>query len=90
VRELKALFIFQRVAEELKVEVSEQEVNALVSSLAAQYNRRPDGLREELERKGSLSQLYVQIREQKAIDELLAKAKIEDAAPAAATEEKKD
>jgi trigger factor len=84
-RDLKTMFIMQRVAEQLKIEVNDQDVNALVAQMAAQYNRRPDGLRDELERRNAMGQLVQQIQETKAVDELLAKAKIEDApaAPAA-------
>ncbi|MDD4890181.1 MAG: trigger factor, partial [Phycisphaerae bacterium] len=87
--ELKTLFIMQRVAEELKVQVSEQEVNALISQMAAQYNRRPDSVRDDLEKRDGLVHLYQQIGEQKAIDLLLEKAKITDAPPAEAKDEKK-
>lgn len=78
-RDLKTLFIMQRVAEQLKVEVNEQEVNGLIAQMAAQYNRRPDSLREELSRRDGLGQLYLQIQEQKAIDQLLEKATVTDA-----------
>ncbi len=81
-RELKALFIMQRVAEKLDVEVSQQEVNALISQMAAYYNRRPDSLRADLERRGAMTALYQQILEQKALDRLLVDAKIQDAEPA--------
>jgi len=80
--ELKSLFILQRVAEHLKVTVTEPEVNALISAMAAQYNRRPDNLRDELEKKNSMGQLHQQILEQKAVDLLLSRAIIVDAEPA--------
>ena len=38
--------------------------------------RRPEKMREELNRDGSLAQFIVQIREQKCIEKLLEKAKI--------------
>jgi len=77
-RELRMLFIMAKVADLLNVEVTEPEVNSLIARLAAQYNRRPDSLREELEKRDALGSLVAQIREQKAIDLLLADANIED------------
>ena len=81
-RELKSLFIMQRVAERLEVQVSEEQVNAAIAQMAVQYDRRPDTLRAEMERRGSLPQLYQQIQEQMAVDQLLGKARITDAAEA--------
>jgi trigger factor len=80
-RELKSYFIMQKVSEQLGIEVADEEVNAAISSMAAQYGQRPDALRDDMERRGSLDQLVNQIREQKAVDQILEKAEITDAPP---------
>ncbi|MCG3181740.1 MAG: Trigger factor [Phycisphaerae bacterium] len=78
-RELKSFFILAKVAEKLEVQVAEEDGNAAIAQMAAQYGMRPDALRSELERRGSLNQLYQQILEQKAVDKLLEKAAVTDA-----------
>lgn len=75
-RELKSLFILDKVAEALEVEVSNEEVNGQVAMMAMQQGRRPERLRDEMQRNGQLDQMFVQIRERKAIDKLLEDAKI--------------
>lgn len=90
VRELKSLFILQRVAEQFEVEVTENEVNALISQMAAQYGRRADSIRDDLEKRGGLMSLYQQIQEQKAVDVLLEKANVVDAPVEEAKEEKSE
>jgi trigger factor len=77
-RELKALFILDAVARKLEVEVSEAEVNGRVAELAAQRGVRPERVREEMSKGGQLEQLYVQIREEKAVLKVLEDAKVSD------------
>ncbi|MBN1124639.1 MAG: trigger factor [Sedimentisphaerales bacterium] len=79
--QLKQLFIMGKIAEELGIEVSEEEVNGYVAQVAAQRNRRPEKMREELARDGSLAQFTIQIREQKCIEKLLESAKINEVEP---------
>ncbi len=77
-RELKLFFILQKIATDMEVDVSESELNGRVANLAAQRDHRPEKLKQEMQKDGSLSELYVQMRDQKAIDGVLAKAKIEE------------
>src|SRR5437867_1947791 len=69
-RELKLFFILQRIAGDMNVDVDEAEVNGRIAMLAAQRGRRPEKLKQELAKDGTLANMYVQIREQKAIDRL--------------------
>lgn len=78
VRELKLFFILQKVAQEQNVDVGESELNGHVAMLAAQRGRRPEKVKQEMAKDGTLSNLYVQMREQKAIDRIVAQAQIED------------
>lgn len=77
-RELKSLFILDAVARNLDVEVSDQEVNGRVVQIAMQQGQRPQRLRDEMARSGQLQQLYVQMREEKAIEKIIEDAKVED------------
>jgi trigger factor len=83
---LKVSFILGKVAELEGLTVEPGEVNARVAQMAARNNRRPERLRQELEQEGTLGELESAILEEKAIDALLAEAKIteEAAAPAGA------
>ena len=46
--------------------------------LAAQRGQRPEKLKQEMAKDGTLANLYVQMREQKAVDQILESADIED------------
>jgi trigger factor len=78
VRELKLYFILQKIADEQKAEVDEPELNGRIAMLAAQRGKRPEKLKQEMSKDGTLADLYIQMREQKAVDKLLESAKIEE------------
>src|SRR6185503_8378549 len=77
-RELKLFFILQKIANDQNVDVGEAELNGRIAMLAAQRGRRPEKMKQEMAKDGSLTSLYVQMREQKAIDRLLAGAQVEE------------
>jgi hypothetical protein len=54
--------------------------------MAAEQNRRPERLRQELAQDGTLSALEESLKENKVLDNLLAKAEVVEVAPAAAAE----
>ena len=78
-RQLKMSFILEKVSEELGIEVSDAEVNAVVAQAAAQYGRRPERMREEMQREGRLEQVKDQLRDEKAVDKILEMAEVVDA-----------
>jgi FKBP-type peptidyl-prolyl cis-trans isomerase (trigger factor) len=77
-RELKLFFILQKIATDHGMEVSEGELNGRVAFLAAQRDERPERLKQTMSKDGSLSNLYIQMREQKAIDQILTQAQVEE------------
>ncbi len=77
-RELKLFFILQKIAQQENVDVDESELNGRVALLAAQKGERPEKLKGEMSKDGSLSNLYIQMREQKAVDKILETAVIEE------------
>ena len=87
-RELKLFFILQKLAAEQGVDVDESELNGRIAMLAAQSGKRPEKLKQEMSKDGSLANLYIQMREQKAIDKVLEKAQVEEVEVEA--EQKKD
>jgi trigger factor len=79
-RELKLTFILGKIAQDQKLEVSEDEVNSRIAEIAKQNNRRPEKTKQELQAKGSLGQLEVSLLEEKVLDNLLATAKVTESA----------
>ena len=77
-RELKLFFILQKLAADLGVDVDEAELNGRIAMLAAQRGRRPEKLKQDMAKDGSLANLYLQMREQKALDAVLQDATIEE------------
>lgn len=83
-RELKLGFIMEKIAEQLKPEVTEDEVNGQIAMIAQQQNRRFDRVRDELIRNDGIESLFLQVRDEKIVDALLEKAKITETEPAKA------
>jgi trigger factor len=88
-RELKLFFILQKIANDQNADVDEAELNGRIAMLAAQRGQRPEKVKQQMAKDGSLQNLYIQMREQKAVDKILEQAQIEDV-EVPATPEKKD
>ncbi|MFC1737511.1 trigger factor [Planctomycetota bacterium] len=74
--QLKKFFIMDKTAEQLGIEVTEEELNGYIAQLAIRRQQRPERLREQMASDGSLTQFKLQMREDKCIDKLLESAKI--------------
>jgi len=74
--QLKQFFIMAKVADKFEVEVTEEEINGHIAQVAAYRGKRPEKMREELLKDGSLAQFSMQVREDKCIDKILEKATI--------------
>jgi trigger factor len=84
VKELKTFFILQQVAKDQDVNVSEGELNGRIAMIALQQGKRPEKVKQEMAKDGTtLPNLYVQIREEKAIDNILKTAEVEEVEPTA-------
>ncbi|MHC5096569.1 MAG: hypothetical protein ACYSOL_00350, partial [Planctomycetota bacterium] len=79
--QLKLYFVMDKIADKFKIEVSEEEINGHIAYVAATRGRRPEKMREELARDGSLAQFALQIREEKCIEKILEKATITEVKP---------
>ncbi len=80
-QQLKTFFIMDKVAEKLEIEVSEEEINGDIARVAIQRGQRPEKLKEQMERDGSLAQFRLDVRQSKCISKLLETANITEAAP---------
>jgi trigger factor len=77
-RELKLFFILQKIASDFEVDVDEPELNGRIAMLAAYRGLRPEKLKQQMAKDGSLQNLYIQMREQKALDKILESAEVEE------------
>lgn len=75
-RELKLFFVLNRIAEDLKVQVTEQEINGRIAQMAMERGTRPETLRQELIQRNQVYGIFQQIREHKTLDTVLAKAAV--------------
>lgn len=81
--QLQTFFIMDSVAEKLDVEVTEEEINGHIARVAIQRGQRPEKLKEQMERDGSLSQFRLDVRQSKCISKLLETANVTEREPEA-------
>jgi trigger factor len=77
-RSLKLDFIMEKVAEQLEVAVTDEEINSEIARMARMYNQRFDRVRDNLHSRGLLAQLAEQIRQDKCIELLLGGAELQE------------
>ncbi len=77
VEDLKLMFIIDKIAKEMGVEVSDDEANSLIASIAFRSGRRPERLRAEMIRDGRYDNVIGMIKENKVIEKLIDSANIE-------------
>ena len=75
-KQLKTFFIMDKVADKLEIDASEEEINGHIAQIAIQRGQRPERMREDMERDGSLAQFKLEVRQNKCIAKLLETAKI--------------
>ncbi len=68
VQEVKATLLLEKVADEEKIEVGDDEINREIETLATQTNQTPDAIRARLTRDGALDRIRNRIRNEKALD----------------------
>jgi trigger factor len=80
-QQLKTFFIMDKVAEKLEIKVSDEEINGHIAQLAMQRGQRPEKMREDMERNGTLAQFSLEVRQEKCIAKLLETAVITEKKP---------
>ena len=68
VQEVKAALLLEKIAEEEKIEVGDEEIGNEIEALAKQTNQAPDAIRARLTRDGALDRIRNRIRNEKALD----------------------
>jgi trigger factor len=80
-QQLKTFFIMDKIADKLEIYVSDEEINGHIAQLAMQRNQRPEKMREDMERNGSLAQFKLEVCQDKCIAKLLETAVITEKKP---------
>ena len=75
---VKINYILHRIAEQEKIEASEEEISGRIAEMAPRYNAKPAELRAELEKRDAVGKIGEDIRVTKTLDMLLAKANVKD------------
>ncbi|MEK6675777.1 MAG: trigger factor [Planctomycetota bacterium] len=78
VRDLKSIFILEKIAEVREIDVTEMELNDAIALIAARSRQRFDRVRDELSKGDGLASLYLRIRDRKALDALIEEGNIEE------------
>lgn len=79
ISELKLAFIMEKLSEQIEVEVGEGEINGQIAAIAQRQGQRFDRVRDQLAKEGGLTTLYVRLRDDKILDELIGKASVTEA-----------
>jgi len=87
--QLKTFFIMDKVGDKLEIEVTEEEINGRIAQLALHQGQRPERMREEMARDGSLAQFRLEVRQSKCIAKLLESAAITEVEPTKEAEKSK-
>ncbi len=74
--ELKRQFILGKVADQFEIEVTDEDLNNMIASMAAQYGRRPEQLRQELTADGTIESVSSAMREDAALDKLIEQGEV--------------
>ena len=75
---VRLAFLIQRIAEQEKISVSQEEVLQRVQSLSAAYQIPPDQFIKDLQKRNGINELYDQITHEKVLEFLEINAKIEN------------
>ena len=79
--QLKTFFLMDKVADKLEIEVTAEEINGRIAQLALSQGQRPERMREEMSRNGTLAQFELEVRQSKCIAKMLESAKITEVEP---------
>lgn len=67
-QEVKSSLLLERIADEEKIEVSDEELNYEIESLAKQSKQTPEAIRARLTRDGALDRIRTRIRNEKTLN----------------------
>jgi trigger factor len=81
IEEVRGQLLLEALAEREKIEISDADVDAKVVELSEQRGKPPGKLKAEMNRDGSLDSLRWRLRQEKALDHVVARATITETEP---------
>ena len=75
-QEVKASLLLEKIAEEEKIEVGDEEIDREVQALAQQSKQTPEAIRARLTRDGALDRIRNRIRNEKTLDFLVSSVRV--------------
>jgi trigger factor len=82
--ELRGYFLLDAIADKNSIEVTDADVDARVAEMAAAQGKAPARLKAELDKEGTLRSMKWTLRQERALDLVVARATITEGAPAPA------
>jgi len=76
IKNVKLMFVINKIAEKEKVEVSEEEINQEIEKLAQSYQTTPEQIKQVLEERGAIANIRYDILKEKVLELLKEKANI--------------
>jgi trigger factor len=67
-QDVKASLLLEKVAEEEKIEVSDEEIDKEIETLAMQAKQTPEAVRARLTQDGALDRIRIRLRNEKTLD----------------------
>jgi trigger factor len=81
IEEVRGQLLLEALAEREKIEISDADIDAKVVELSEQRGKPPGKLKAEMNRDGSLDSLRWRLRQEKALDHVVARATITETEP---------
>ncbi len=76
IRDLKLFFVLEKLAADRKIDINEEELNMAISDIARQSGKRFDRVRDELSKGDGIAMLYLRLRDEKVLEEILTDAEV--------------
>ena len=78
VKDFKMSLVLKHIAEKERIFVTEDDVNQRISEMAGMYGMEPAGMKQQLEKMNSMSNLRHQLKESKTLNFVMKEANIEE------------
>jgi trigger factor len=75
-KRLRLMFIMSKLSKHFEINITEDEVNARISEIAASRGARPDAVRAELAKTGQIREISMSIQHSKSADRIVDTAKV--------------
>ncbi|MFH1782534.1 MAG: trigger factor [Candidatus Omnitrophota bacterium] len=77
-RQIKAFFILDKIAQQEKIHLNEDDIEKKIEEMSTQYNKPKEEIRKQLEKNNMLDEIALNMRNKKVMDFLLKEATIKE------------